>query len=139
MTTTKANKTERKYFYAVGRRKTAIAQVRLWEGGKGEITVGAKKLAEYLPDEELRTIVLAPLEEHNLSKNFDVTILVRGGGKRGQAEAIRLGIARAVELHTPELRKALKASGYLKRDARIKERKKPGKKRARRSPQWSKR
>lgn len=127
------------YIYAVGRRKTAVAQVRLYPG-KGAVTInGQRPLTEYLPDPELQRIVLSPLTENNLDKNFDVTVLVRGGGKHGQADAIRLGIARAVEKHAPELRKPLKVAGYLKRDARIKERKKPGKKRARRSPQWSKR
>lgn len=137
--TTKTAQANRKYFAGIGRRKTAVAQVRLWEQGKGMVTIGERALADVLPDAELQHLVLAPLEENNLTKQFDVTVVVRGGGKRGQAEAIRLGIARAIEKHTPELRKPLKASGYLKRDARIKERKKPGRKRARRSPQWSKR
>ncbi len=138
MTTTKTAP-KGTYIYAVGRRKTAVAQVRLYPG-KGHVTInGERPLTEYLPDQELQRIVLSPLTENNLDKNYDVTVLVRGGGKHGQADAIRLGIARALEKQTPELRKPLKASGYLKRDARKKERKKPGKKRARRSPQWSKR
>lgn len=137
--TTKAATKDRKYFYAVGRRKTAVAQVRLYEHGKGECTINGKKLDEYLHDAELQKIIFSPLEENALAKSFDITVVVRGGGKKGQAEAIRLGVARGIEKHTPELRGALKVAGYLKRDARKKERKKPGLRRARRSPQWSKR
>ena len=142
-TATKEKKTIKtptgKYVYAVGRRKTSNAQVRLYEGGKGEITINGRTMEEYIPTKELRDIIMAPLVQFNMDKNTDVTVVVKGGGMSGQTEAIRHGIARALEKKDPEMRKALKVEGFLTRDARKKERKKPGLKRARRAPQWSKR
>lgn len=133
-------KTEKNaYIYAVGRRKTASAQVRLMKGGKGVITVNEKKLEEYLPVKELQEAVKSPLTKFDMDKNTDVSVIVSGGGMRGQAEAIRLGIARAMLKDDEDMKKTLKVEGYLTRDARVKERKKPGLRRARRSPQWSKR
>jgi len=132
-------KSKEKYFYAVGRRKRAIAQVRLIPKGKGEIIINKKKMNDYLPDSMLQEIILAPLKLTNLANKTDLTILVRGGGKRGQADAIRHGIARALNKYDLNLRKTLKVAGFLTRDARIKERKKPGLKRARKAPQWAKR
>lgn len=134
-----STKNKDKYVYAVGKRKRAIAQIRLFEKGKGEITINQKSAKEYLPDFELQEMILAPLKLVDLDKKTDISILVKGGGKKGQAEAIRHGIARALDKLNNELRKTLKVAGYLKRDARIKERKKPGLKRARRAPQWAKR
>ncbi len=128
-----------KYIQAVGRRKTAIATVRLYVKGSGQITINNKKLIEYFPTILNQDIVNAPLKITDLLGKFDITIIVRGGGKTGQAEAIRLGIARVLQENDKELRKTLKVAGFLKRDARIKERKKPGLKRARKAPQWSKR
>jgi len=132
-------KLKEKYIYAVGKRKRAIAQVRLFPKGKGEIMINNKKSEQYLPDYELQEIIQAPLKLVDLDKKVDLSILVRGGGKRGQAEAIRHGVARAIQLFNEGTHKTLKVAGFLKRDARIKERKKPGLKRARRAPQWAKR
>ncbi len=127
-----------RYFFALGRRKTSIARVKLFIKGKGEISINGKKSQEYLPDYVLQETINAPLKLVNLSK-ADAIISVNGGGKTGQAEAIRLAIARALIKFDKELRKTLKVAGYLHRDPRIKERKKPGLKRARRAPQWQKR
>lgn len=128
-----------KYIYAVGRRKTSNAQVRLYGGGKGVITINGRSMDDYVPTKELRDLILSPLAQFNMEKKTDVTVVVKGGGSTGQAEAIRHGIARAMEKKDPEMRKSLKVEGFLTRDARKKERKKPGLKRARRAPQWSKR
>ncbi|MCX6745465.1 MAG: 30S ribosomal protein S9 [Candidatus Parcubacteria bacterium] len=98
-----------------------------------------KKMNEYLPDSQLQEIIIAPLKLTNLLNKTDLTVLVRGGGKRGQADAIRHGIARALNKYDLSLHKTLKVAGFLTRDARIKERKKPGLKRARKAPQWAKR
>ncbi|MFA5188358.1 MAG: 30S ribosomal protein S9 [Patescibacteria group bacterium] len=132
-------KTKEKYIYAVGKRKRAIAQIRLIPKGKGEIMINNKKSEQYLPDYELQEIILAPLRLVDLDKKVDISVIVRGGGKKGQAEAIRHGIARTIQIYNEDTHKTLKVAGYLKRDARIKERKKPGLKRARKSPQWAKR
>ncbi len=128
-----------KYTYAVGRRKQAVARVYLYANGNGEFTVNGKASEEYFRHVKWQDTVNGPMEEINMSKDFNIWVLVSGGGVNGQAEAIRLGIARALEKTDGDLRGPLKAKGYLSRDARVKERKKPGLKRARRSPQWSKR
>jgi len=133
------SKTNKKYTYAVGRRKSAIAQVRIYEKGKGDIKINDKDSKEYLPDPILQQIINSPLEVTNNAKKMDITVLVKGGGKKGQAEAIRHGIARALDKLNKDLHKTLKIEGFLTRDARVKERKKPGLKRARRAPQWQKR
>lgn len=130
---------EKKYFYGLGRRKEAIAQVRLYEKGTGDITINDRPFAEHLPHALWQQIVVDPLAETNLREEFDITVHVEGGGFKGQAESIRLGIARALLEYNEALRAPLKARGFLSRDSRIKERKKPGLKRARRRPQWSKR
>jgi small subunit ribosomal protein S9 len=127
------------YHRAVGRRKCSIAQVRMIMNGTGQVEVNHKKFNEYFPEALLQEKVNAPLKLVDLNGKVDMTILVRGGGKTGQAEAVRLGISRALLLHDIELRKALKVAGFLTRDARVKERKKPGLLRARRAPQWAKR
>jgi len=135
-----APKTQAKqYVFAVGRRKRAVALIRLFEKGKGEIIINNKQAKEYLPDLELQKIITEPLNLVNLDKKIDLSIVVKGGGKKGQAEAIRHGIARALEKLNKDLRKTLKVAGFLTRDSRIKERKKPGLKRARKAPQWAKR
>jgi small subunit ribosomal protein S9 len=123
---------------SVGRRKTASARVRL-SPGTGKITVNGKALEVYFPYFEWQTIVKAPLTAVNKEKTFDVSAKIVGGGQKGQATAVQLGIARALVVWNDELKKSLKTQGYLTRDARVKERKKPGLKRARRAPQWSKR
>jgi len=124
---------------AIGRRKTAAARVRLIPGGKGEIIVNGKQCNQYFGVFALQEAVRAPLRAVGKDETFDVSAKVAGGGLHGQAEAIRHGIARALVKWNSELRKTLKSEGYLRRDPRAKERKKPGLKRARRAPQWSKR
>lgn len=130
---------EGKYFYAVGRRKRSIATVRLYENGSGKIYVNELELKDYFPHFEFQKVINDPLNAVGHSNKHDITINVKGGGKSGQADSIKLGIARALTLLDKELRESLKKQGYLKRDPRKKERKKPGLKRARRAPQWAKR
>lgn len=125
--------------WATGKRKTAVAQVQFFLKGKGKISINKKTVKEYFPVFNLSQIVLSPLKLLNQEKVFDFRIKVHGGGMKGQAEATRLGIARALVSSNPEWRKELKSAGFLRRDARKKERKKPGLKRARRAPQWAKR
>lgn len=125
--------------WGTGKRKTSIAQVQCFPQGEGKILINERTLENYFPIFELKKIVLDPLKLLNKEKAFDFKIKVKGGGIRGQAEAIRLGIARSLVLFNQEWRKELKSAGFLKRDSRIKERKKPGLKRARRAPQWQKR
>jgi small subunit ribosomal protein S9 len=123
---------------AVGRRKSASARVRITTG-HGKITVNGKELAVYFPYFEWQDIIFAPLKLVGKDKTIDVSIKVAGGGKKGQAIAVQHGISRALIDWDEELKKTLKTQGYLTRDARVKERKKPGFKKARRAPQWSKR
>jgi small subunit ribosomal protein S9 len=127
------------YIYAVGRRKTSIARVRLIKNGKGTITVNGKEMEAFFGPYELRALVKAPLSVTGNETAVDVSAQTNGGGVRGQAEAVRLGLSRALCVLNPTYRKTLKKLGYLTRDPRAKERKKPGLKRARRAPQWSKR
>ena len=129
---------EKKKIQTVGRRKSASARVRL-DFGTGEITVNGKSLKEFFPYFEMQERILAPLKAVNKEKNTNVSIKVAGGGKKGQADAAAMGIARALIKMDEELRKTLKSLKFLTRDARVKERKKPGLKKARRAPQWSKR
>jgi small subunit ribosomal protein S9 len=131
-----------KYFYAVGRRKTSVSQARIFEkekAGDGDFIVNNKKFKEYFQTVSLQNIVTAPLKSVGLGGKFGVSVLVRGGGTKGQAEATRLGISRAIVKYNQEFRKTLKDLGFLVRDPRMVERKKPGLKKARRSPQWAKR
>lgn len=123
---------------SVGRRKRASARVRL-SPGTGKITVNGKDFKEYFPYFEWQNIILAPLTSVGKEKTFDVSAKIVGGGQKGQAVSVQLGIARALVKWNEDLKKSLKTQGYLTRDARIKERKKPGLKSARRAPQWSKR
>ena len=128
------------YIYAVGKRKTAIARIRLYtKKSGGEIIVNNKDFDKYFPTFEFRQIVIAPLELLGLTKKFQITVKVVGGGSRGQAESVRHGIARALLKLGETSRKTLRGAGFLTRDSRKKERKKPGLKRARRAPQWAKR
>ncbi|MFH1233182.1 MAG: 30S ribosomal protein S9 [Patescibacteria group bacterium] len=134
-----SSKFKGKFIYTIGRRKTAVAQVRVYENGKGLIIVNNQKIEEYFPSEELFSVVFQPLKLTGLSKDLNISVITKGGGKKAQAIAIRHGLARALEKINNKLRPSLKTKGWLTRDARKKERKKPGLKKARRAPQWSKR
>jgi small subunit ribosomal protein S9 len=128
-----------RYYYGTGRRKTSVARVRLYPGG-GEITVNGKSAQDYFGGRFTHQATInQPLRLTNTSDRFNVMVRVRGGGTSGQAGAVRHGIARALTVADPELRAVLKKAGLLTRDARIKERKKPGLKRARKAPQYTKR
>lgn len=129
------------YIKAVGRRKTATAQVRISDAKKMSFTINGKEgLSEYFPTDELTKIVTDPFTKLKLDRKFDVSVIVRGSGLHSQAEAIRHGIARClVELDAEQLRTILKKAKFLKRDPRKKERKKPGLRKARKAAQWSKR
>ena len=132
------NKTNIKQFLGIGRRKESIARIFLREGS-GKFYVNGKKLEEHFPRFDHQEVVKSPLEATKTSGKLDVKIKITGGGISGQAGAIRLGIARALEKINENHREILKAKGYLTRDPRAKERKKYGKKRARKSFQFSKR
>ena len=125
-------------YYGTGRRKSSIARVRLVEGS-GKITVNGKSLDEFFGAETLKVIVKQPLTVTNTLEKYDVIASVNGGGFSGQAGAIRLGVARALNEANAEFRPALKSNGFLTRDSRAKERKKYGLKKARKAPQFSKR
>jgi small subunit ribosomal protein S9 len=128
------------YYEGVGRRKTSVSRVRITKVSKGAgIIVNDKTIEEFFNTEELRAAVVAPLEATSLQKEFTISVRVKGGGQRGQAEATQLGLSRALVKFNGEVQKTLRDLDYLKRDPRQKERKKPGLKKARRSPQWSKR
>ncbi len=127
-----------RYIEAVGRRKSATARVRLYKTGKGIVSVNEMNIEQYLTP-VLVSIAKEPLKYSGLAKDLDFSILVRGGGKKGQAGAIRHGIARTLVEMEKDLRPALKTKDLLTRDSRVKERKKPGLKKARRAPQWAKR
>lgn len=128
-----------KYIETIGKRKTAAARVRLFINGKGEMTVNGAPLIEYFKTPLMQMIIAEALKGTALEGKFDITIKVNGGGKQAQAEAVRHGIARALLVFDKELRPVLRAQRWLTRDAREKERKKPGLKKARKAPQWSKR
>ena len=121
-----------------GRRKQAVARVRLREGG-GKITVNGRTIEDYFPSETHRMVVTEPLRLTTTAELYDVDVTMDGGGVSGQAGALRLGIARALIGLDPELRPILKKAGFLTRDSREKESKKYGLKKARKAPQYSKR
>jgi len=127
------------YIETIGKRKTAAARVRLFDGGKGTITVNGVPMAQYFKTPLMQMKIAEPLKGVSMEGQFDITVHVSGGGKQGQAEAVRHGIARGLLSFNKELRAVLKTQRWLTRDARKKERKKPGLKKARRAPQWSKR
>lgn len=129
---------EKKYYYGTGRRKSSVARVRLISG-TGKITINGVDGKEYMPSDMLMIDLMQPLNLTEKEKSFDIIATVNGGGFSGQAGAIRLGIARALEESDEDLRKVLKTNKMLTRDARVKERKKYGLKAARRAPQFSKR
>lgn len=133
-------KTKKKVqFWGTGRRKKAIARVRLIPSGEGNITINKRSLDEYFGLDTLKYIVYQPLELTASKSKYDIIVNVCGGGFTGQAGAIRHGISRALLLAEPETRAALKKAGFLTRDPRAKERKKYGLKKARKAPQFSKR
>ncbi len=129
------------YFYALGKRKSAVAQVRLYPTKKTgkKIMINGKNPEVYFPVFRLQTIFKSPLTVTGQENNFSINAKVFGGGTSSQADALRLGIARALVKCDVSLKKSLKDYGYLTRDARVVERKKPGLKKARRAPQWAKR
>ena len=134
-----AKKLDKNFFYGTGRRKSSIARVRLLNGN-GKITINGKDMEEYFGVDTLKVIVKQPLVATNTLEKYDVVAKVTGGGISGQAGAVRHGIARALlEANSTEYRPTLKAAGFLTRDSRMKERKKYGLKKARKSPQFSKR
>lgn len=123
---------------SIGRRKAAIARVYMTEG-KGQITVNNRDFKDYFPDKQLHYIVEQPLKLLDLRENYDVKVNLDGGGISGQAEALRLGISRALIKINPEYKPALRAEGFVTRDPRVVERKKPGQPKARKKFQFSKR
>ncbi len=131
---------KRTYHFAIGRRKTATARVRYHKKGQGDIVVNDKPLTEYFPTAALQKTATAPLAlAQGYMTDASISARINGGGKQAQAQSLQLGIARVLLQIDPELKHPLRAAGFLTRDPRIKERKKPGLKRARRAPQWSKR
>jgi len=130
---------ENKYIETVGRRKTSVARVRITPSVKSSFLINDKIIEDYFTVAEQKEIVMGALTEAKLAQKFTVTVVVKGGGVNSQAEAIRHAMARALITFDLSLRKDLKKVGYLKRDARSKERRKFGLKKARKAPQWSKR
>lgn len=126
------------FFEGIGRRKTAVARVKLTPG-KGGLLVNGVVLEKFFQMPRLRDTALAPIKKLKLEEKLSLNVKVIGGGVAAQAEAVRHGLARALVLYRPELKKQLRAFGYLTRDPRMVERKKYGLKKARRAPQWSKR
>jgi small subunit ribosomal protein S9 len=127
-----------RYYESVGRRKRAVARVRLYPGD-GQFVINDKEIQEYFGRTQDRQEASAPLRLSNNEDRFNVSVLVKGGGITGQAQAIRHGVARALLRFEPDLKTLLRRAGYLTRDPREKERKKPGLKRARKAPQYTKR
>lgn len=148
-TTKQAKKSENKFFsgvyhYGVGRRKTAVAQVRVYCDSKSPvdstgIVINGRQFDEYFTTDTQKEHVLEPLKTAGVYEKCAVSVVVKGGGLSGQSDAVKLGVARALVKYDENLRPVLKASELLTRDARKVERKKPGLRKARRAPQWSKR
>jgi small subunit ribosomal protein S9 len=128
------------YYYGLGRRKTAIARVRLFPNGDGSITINGKAAQAYFGTRDTHMATMnAPIRLLELGNTYNMTVRVVGGGTSGQVGAIRHAVARALLRANPEWKLALRKAGYLTRDPRMKERKKPGLKRARKAPQYTKR
>lgn len=136
---TKNNDIKQNFFYAIGRRKSATAQIRLYPKGQGKIAVNSKDYSEFFPYKLWQQNLVVALGLVGLAGKVDLEIKINGGGPAAGSEACRLGIARALVKMQADFKPLLRAAGYLTRDPRAKERKKPGLKRARRAPQWSKR
>jgi small subunit ribosomal protein S9 len=132
---------DRKYYEAIGRRKRSSARIRIYldEQSSGDIEVNGKAVKEYFPRVGDVDVLMGPLSDTNLVESVDVTVLVQGGGITGQTDAVRLGIARALVKYDEDLRNILRSGGHMTRDPRVKERKKPGLKRARKAPTYTKR
>ncbi len=135
----KDEKKKNEYLYAVGKRKTSVAQVRVFKKGNGDVNVNQKDYKKYFPTPDLQDVLLNAVRIVGQDGKLDISVKVMGGGVNGQAEAARHGIAKALIQLNPNFRKPLKKAGFLTRDPRKKERKKPGLKRARKAPQWKKR
>ena len=132
-------KTKKPYMYGTGRRKSSVARVHLIPNGSGVITINGRDIDDYFGLETLKMVVRQPLVATGTLGKVDIVATVSGGGVSGQAGALRHGVARALLLASPDYRPILKKAGFLTRDPRMKERKKPGLKAARRAPQFSKR
>ena len=130
---------KQRYIETIGRRKTAIARVRITPSAKGSASINGKEIEAYFPTEDMRRIAVEALGLVKLAGKFKLTAKIYGGGLNGQAEALRHAIARALVIHDSDLRSKIKRAGFLKRDPRAKERRKFGLKKARKAPQWSKR
>ena len=131
-------KTEKKFIYATGKRKSAIARVRITPG-TGKVTVNKKDLADFATLETLRAVITRPFAVANMMEKYDVIATVKGGGFSAQASAVAHGISKALATIDLDTRTALKRSGLITRDSRVKERRKYGLKKARKAPQFSKR
>ena len=135
-----ADTTKGEYYYGMGRRKTAVARVRLFPNGDGSITINGKTAQAYFGTRDTHMATMnAPLRVLELGNSYNMSVRVVGGGTSGQAGAIRHAVARALLRVNPEWKLSLRKAGYLTRDPRMKERKKPGLKRARKAPQYTKR
>jgi len=130
---------DQQYYEGIGRRKEASARVRVHTGGNGSVIINDKEGAAFLTRDGDMDLILAPLRAVGLEAQYNVTVHVAGGGVTGQTSAIQLGIARALLKLNEEFKPTLRHGGYLTRDSRIKERKKPGLKRARKAPTYTKR
>jgi small subunit ribosomal protein S9 len=130
---------ENRYYYGTGRRKTAVARVRLFPDGDGTMKINGRNAADYFGQQRLLAQAQAPLRLLELLGRFNASIKVAGGGLSGQAGAVRHGVARALVRSDEEMKPALRKAGFLTRDPRVKERKKYGLKRARKAPQYTKR
>ena len=128
-----------KYYHSTGKRKRSVAVARLYENGNGNITINGKTVVEFVNSKDLVEVITAPLRLIGSLKAYDISVVVAGGGFRGQVDAVKHAISRALTEADAHVRTSLKKGGFLTRDSRIKERKKFGLKRARKSPQWSKR
>lgn len=127
------------YFEGIGRRKESTARVRV-SAGTGLFVINGKQVEEYFPRVGDMDLIFSPLEATNETRsNLDISVTVTGGGVTGQRDSVQMGLARALLLRNPDLKSTLRKGGYLTRDARIKERKKPGLKRARKAPTYTKR
>jgi small subunit ribosomal protein S9 len=132
-------KKQTEYIRAIGRRKTSTAVVKLFKNGTSTFTINDKKSSEYFPTDELQKIIHEPVAKTKVAEKYDIVVTAKGGGIHSQAEAVRHGIARILASMDEELKTTVKKLGFLKRDPRAKERRKFGLKKARKSPQWSKR